>query len=115
MAGEEVELWGFHTDDVEAVRERLERALGVSFALHESDTIGPYYFAPYCDEHADLTLRPNVDAAWDEDDGDPDDAYAEPDFPDYGVLLYADWRTAAHGCREKLRALGAEAQLLLVE
>jgi hypothetical protein len=115
MAEEELELWGFHSDDVESVRELLEGALEVRFAMHESDTIGPYYFSLYCEPHADLTLRPNVDAAYDEDTDDPDSAYAEPDFPEYGVLLYVDWRTRAHACREKLKKLGPEAQLLLVE
>ena len=110
-----MELWGFHGDDVDAVRHLLEEKLGVAFQLFESESIGPYYFAAYCEPHGDLTLRPNLDADFDEAVDDPDEALAEPDFPDFGVLLYADWRTASHACREKLNALGAEAQLLLVE
>ena len=116
MDEEEVELWGFHAGDVEGVRAIVERSLGVTFELLESASIGPYYFAAFCAPHAELTLRPNLDAAFDEDSGeDPDDALAEPDFPDYGVLLYIDWHTREHACREKAQGLGAEAQLLLVE
>ncbi|HKC23887.1 MAG TPA: hypothetical protein VKF32_04050 [Thermoanaerobaculia bacterium] len=116
MDEEEVELWGFHAGDVEGVRAVVERSLGVTFELLESESIGPYYFASLCAPHAELTLRPNLDAAFDEDSGeDPDDALAEPDFPDYGVLLYIDWHTRGHACREKAQGLGAEAQLLLVE
>jgi len=116
MADEELELWGFHTDDVEGVRELLERALEVRFQLVESESIGPYYYAPLCAPHAELTLRPNMDPAYDEDDDvDPDDALAEPDFPDHRVLLYVDWKTSSHDCRAKVRGLGGDAQLLLVE
>lgn len=115
MADEEVELWGFHTVDIEDVRALLERTLQVTFALHESESIGPYYFAAFCEPHADLTLRPNVDLDHDEEIDDPDSAFAEPDFQDYGVLLYVDWRTRAHECRARLQQLGAQALLLLVE
>ena len=116
MAEEQVELWGFHTDDVEDARAAVERVLGVRMALHESDSIGPYYFAEFCAPHGELTLRPNKDPDVDEDEvEDPEDALAEPDFPDHGVLLYVDWHTSAHECREKMKALGSDAQLLIVE
>jgi len=114
MPDERVELWGFRGDDVEAARELLERMLQVEMTLFESETIGPYFFARFCEPHAELTLRPNFDPDW---DGDPEDdeALAEPDFPDFGVLLYVDWNTEGHSCRERLQALGADAELLLVE
>ena len=116
MSPDEVELWGFPEEDVERVRELVEKALDVRFALHESESIGPYYFAELCAPHAELTLRPNLDPGFDEADAaDPEDALVEPDFPDFGVLLYVDWHTAAHDCRERVRRLGSDAQLLLVE
>jgi hypothetical protein len=115
MSEASVELWGFHSDDVERVREDVERLLGVTFRLHESASIGPYYFAPLDEPESDLILRPNLDAGFDEDVDDPDDAFAEPDFPDFGVLLYVEWTNPGHTCRQSVDALGAEAQLLVVE
>ena len=111
---ERVELYGFVTDDVEGVRGQVEAALGVTFSLHESAQIGPYYFAPFCSPHAELTLRPNLDASADED-ADEEDALAEPDFPDFGVLLYVEWKTTGHSCRARVKKLEPDAQLLLVE
>lgn len=111
---ERVELFGFVTDDVEGVRESVEAALGVRFTLFESAQIGPYFYAPLCEPHAGLTLRPNLDPSADED-ADEEDALAEPDFPDFGVLLYVEWRTSNHSCRQKTQALGPDAQLLMVE
>ena len=82
-----VELWGFLSEDVEGVREEVERLLGVTFEMHESASIGPYYFAPL----------------------------AEPDFPDFGVLLYVERKTEGKPGSGRLASLGATAQLLLVE
>ena len=115
MSEPRIELWGFHTNDVDDVRQALEHALSVTFALHESESIGPYYFAPFCEPHADLTLRPNLDPAFDPDTDDEDEGLAEPDFPDFGVLLYVDWRSTSHTCLERFQAIGPEGQLLLVE
>jgi hypothetical protein len=112
---ETVELWGFLTDDVESVREEAERLLGVTFRLHESASIGPYYFADLDDPESELILRPNVDAGFDEDVDDPDDAFAEPDFPDFGVLLYVERKSDGKPGEGRLAALGGAAQLLVVE
>ena len=65
-----VELWGFLLEDVENVREDVERLLGVTFRLHESESIGPYYFAELDDPESELILRPNLDAGFDEDTDD---------------------------------------------
>ncbi|MCL4806438.1 MAG: hypothetical protein KJ062_01370 [Thermoanaerobaculia bacterium] len=110
-----VELWGFLSEDVETVREEVERLLGVTFRLHESASIGPYYFAELDEPEADLILRPNLDAGFDEDVDDPDDVFAEPDFPDFGVLLYVERKTSGKPGSGRLASLGASAQLLLVE
>lgn len=115
MSEAAVELWGFLSEDVESVREEVERLLGVTFRMHESASIGPYYFADLDDPESELTLRPNLDARFDEDVDDPDDAFAEPDFPDFGVLLYVERRSAGKPGGGRLAALGASAQLLLVE
>lgn len=112
---ETVELWGFLSDDVETVREEAERLLGVTFRMHESESIGPYYFAELDEPESELILRPNLDAGFDEDVDDPDDAYAEPDFPDFGVLLYVERKTDGKPGGGRLAALGGQAQLLLVE
>ena len=115
MSDGAVELWGFLSEDVEGVREEVERLLGVTFAMHESATIGPYYFAPLGEPAADLILRPNLDAGFDEETDDPDEAYAEPDFPDFGVLLYVERKDEGKPGGGRLAALGGSAQLLLVE
>ena len=112
---ETVELWGFLSDDVEAAREQAERLLGVSFRLHESESIGPYYFAELDEPESELILRPNLDADFDEDADDLDDAYAEPDFPDFGVLLYVERKSDGPPGGARLAALGEVAQLLVVE
>jgi hypothetical protein len=110
-----VELWGFLSEDVESVREEVERLLGVTFRMHESASIGPYYFAELEEPESELILRPNLDAGFDEDVDDPDDVFAEPDFPDFGVLLYVERKTVGRPGSGRLAALGATAQLLLVE
>lgn len=115
MSDPTVELWGFFESDVEKARAATERALSIRMDLHESESIGPYYHASLCASHADLTLRPNLDAAFDPDTDDPDECLEEPDFPDYGVLLYVEWHVPGHTCRNALAALGGDAQLLLVE
>ena len=112
---ETVELWGFLSDDVEAAREEAERLLGVTFRLHESESIGPYYFAELDEPESELILRPNLDPDFDEDSGDPDDAFAEPDFPDFGVLLYVERKSEGEAGGGRLAALAGAAQLLLVE
>lgn len=115
MSEAAVELWGFFSDDVEKVREEVERLLEVTFRLHESASIGPYYFAPLGEPESDLILRPNLDAGFDEDTDDPDDAFVEPDFPDFGVLLYVERKTEGRPGSGALARLDATAQLLLVE
>jgi hypothetical protein len=114
-ANEAVELWGFHTADVEEARAVVERVLGVPMTLHESEAIGPYYHVSFCSSHADLTLRANLDADFDPDVDDPDEALEEPDFPDFGTLLYVEWHGSSHGCRRAVEGLAPEAQLLVVE
>lgn len=115
MAEPFVELWGFPDPDIEAVRAVVERTLGVTMELHESASIGPYYHASLCGAHADLVLRPNLDASFDPETDDPDESLEEPDFPDFGSLLYVEWATPGHTCRQSVDALGAEAQMLIVE
>ncbi len=115
MSEPSVELWGFATEDVEGVREEVERLLGVAFTLHESQTIGPYYFAPLDEPEAELILRPNLDADVDEETDDPDEAYAEPAFPEFGVLLYVERKAEGRPAGGKLAELEASGQLLLVE
>ena len=110
-----VELWGFHTTDVEEARVLVERALGVPMTLHESDAIGPYYHVSFCSSHADVTLRPNLDADFDPDVDDPEESLEEPDFPDFGTLLYVEWHNPSHTCRKALESLAPEGQLLIVE
>ena len=115
MSEAAVELWGFLSEDVESVREDVERLLGVVFRLHESASIGPYYFAELDEPESELILRPNLDAGFDEDVDDPDDVFVEPDFPDFGVLLYVERKSEGKPGGGRLAALGAFAQLLLVE
>jgi hypothetical protein len=110
-----VELWGFPDPDIEAVRAVVERTLGVVLELRESASIGPYYHAAFCGAHADLVLRPNLDASFDPETDDPDESLEEPDFPDFGSLLYVEWTTNGHTCRQSVDALSSEAQLLVVE
>ena len=110
-----VEVSGFQTDDLEEVRAAVEAALGVTFQPFESQTAGDYYFTPFCPPHGELTLRGNLDPAFDPDTDDRDEAFAEPDFPDFGVLLYVERKAEGEPGGGRLAALGEVAQLLLVE
>lgn len=111
-----VEVWGLETANVDAARTALEEALGVAFARHESAHIGVYWFAELCGGHAELTLRPNRDADFDPDaDLDAEAALAEPEFEEFGTLLYVDWRREDHDCRATFEELGDEIRLLAVE
>lgn len=115
MSEPSVELWGFRSDDVDGLREELEGRLGVGFQLHESETIGPYYFAPLDDPEAELILRPNLDPDFDEEADDPDDALAEPDFAEFGVLLYVERKAEGAPGDGRLAGLEGLGELLLVE
>lgn len=113
--GERVELWGLETGSVEAARRALEEALGVPFTRHESATVGTYWFAELCGGHAELTLRPNLDPDFDPDVDDEEGALAEPEFEEFGTLLYVEWKRQDHDCRRTFDELGDEIQLLAVE
>ncbi|HEX7579237.1 MAG TPA: hypothetical protein VF580_04495 [Thermoanaerobaculia bacterium] len=115
MEQELVELYGFPTEDVEEVREKLESLFGVVFDRYASQLAGGYYFTELCAGHAALTLRENYGITEDEETGEEEEGLAEPDFPDSGVLLYVEWRTTTHSCREKVKALAGIAELLAVE
>jgi hypothetical protein len=115
MDQELVELYGFTTEDVEEVREKLESLLGVVFDRYVSMLAGGYYFTELCARHAALTLRENYGVTEDEETGEEEEGLAEPEFPESGVILYVEWRTTAHSCREKVKALAGIAELLAVE
>jgi hypothetical protein len=115
MEQELVELYGFPTEDIEEVREKLESVFGVVFDRYASMLAGGYYFTELCAGHAALTLRENTGITEDEETGEEEEGLAEPDFPDSGVILYVEWRTTAHSCREKIKALAGIAELLAVE
>ena len=115
MSSERVEVYGFETDDIEEVRAAIEEALGLVFDVFDSASIGGYYFAPFCEPHAELTLRfnrePEPEGGWDSGE----DGLAEPEFPSHGVLLYVEWRRTDHGCRRQIAAVTNYGELLAVE
>ena len=115
MEQELVELYGFPTEDVEEVRLKLESLLGVAFDRYASMMAGGYYFTELCPGHAALTLRENYGVTEDEETGEEEEGLAEPDFPDSGVILYVEWHTTAHSCRDKAKSLAGVAELLAVE
>ncbi len=115
MAQELVELYGFPTEDVEEVRLKLESLFGVVFDRYASMSVGGYYFTELCEGHATLTLRENYGITEDEETGEEEEGLGEPEFPDSGVLLYVEWRTTAHSCRQKVKALSGIGELLAVE
>jgi hypothetical protein len=115
MEQELVELYGFHTEDVEEVREALESLFGVVFDRYASMFAGGYYFTELCTGHAALTLRENYGITEDEETGEEEEGLVEPEFPESGVILYVEWQTTAHSCREKGKALSGIGELLAEE
>ena len=115
MEQELVELYGFPTEDVEEVRMKLESLLGVSFDRYASMSAGGYYFTELCPGHAALTLRENYGVTEDEETGEEEEGLAEPDFPESGVILYVEWHTTGHSCREKGKSIAGIAELLAEE
>jgi hypothetical protein len=93
-------LFGIEGEDLHGARSRLERALGISMELHESDyRCGNYYLSHIGSEH--FILQKNFD----EVDGE----WTEPGCTECGLLFYAS-RTdrAALICA----ALEADAKLI---
>jgi len=100
---EAVELWGSSPRTSRAWRD-VERLLGVTFRMHESASIGLTTFAELDEPESDLILRPNLRRRFDEDVDDPDDAFAEAHFPDFGVLLLRRAEEQGAGRRASRRA-----------
>ncbi len=76
------DLYGFNTDDLEAARLGIERALGIRLVALESLYLGgDYYRLGYGDEEQ-FVLRRNIDLL----DGEP----AELKFPQAQILFYVN-------------------------
>ena len=75
------DLYGTHAPDLEAAKEGVEKALGCTFELHESDYIGVYYRVQLGVEES-VTIRSNRDP----EDGSP----AEADFPSEQIMISID-------------------------
>jgi hypothetical protein len=115
MDEEVVELYGFPTEDIEAIRMQVEALFGVAFDRYVSPAAGGYYFTEFCSGHAELTLRENTGIFENEETGEDEEGMVEPDFPDAGVLLYVEWKDSSHGCRARGRGLEEFGELLAVE
>ncbi|MPS29594.1 MAG: hypothetical protein E2576_01070 [Alcaligenaceae bacterium] len=76
------DLYGFMPDDIDGAKDVLESALGMQLDARDSYYQGGGYFqwGKTSDEH--FLLKRNVDPI----DGEP----AEPSFPKYKVLFYAN-------------------------
>jgi hypothetical protein len=78
---ETYDIYGFGTDDMDAVRCAIEEALGIHFEEHESSYLGIYFlFGDPGKEQ--LRLQRNIDPF----DGEA----AEQDFPEKPLLLFVD-------------------------
>jgi hypothetical protein len=78
---------------------KLAEALGVEWAMHESDYRGTYFAARPRTGAGKLRLQSN-----DLRDGD-DEYYQEPDFPEYRYLLFVDKFDRPDEVRTKLAPL----------
>lgn len=95
---EAYDLYGFMSDDIDQARRRLETALGIAFAEHDSDYKGGDYFRWGDDGGENFILQRNVDPY--------DDAPSEQKFPDHPVIFYVNataraaqlQRTITEGC-----------------
>ena len=78
---ETYDIYGFGTDDMDAVRCAIEEALGIHFEEHESSYLGIYFLFGDPGEEQ-LRLQRNIDPF----DGEA----AEQNFPETPLLLYVD-------------------------
>lgn len=96
------DLYGFARDDLDAIRESVEDALGIRFAPHESSFIGDYYLYEHDGEC--FTLRPNIDPI----DNEP----FERDFPTIGSLLFVERTDRAEEIERALQRVKTPITLL---
>ncbi len=86
-------LFGYSYDDIDGAKAYLEAALSCKFRMHESSYYGIYYqYGEKSGEH--FVLKENVDFF--------DNEAAEPDFPDYKILLYLNEVAAPVDAVEKV-------------
>lgn len=87
------DLYGLVGTDVEEIKPRIERALGIELEPHDSFFIGEYYLGRLIDKES-LTLRNNTDPL----DGEP----VETAFPETSVLIYIDLTNRAEEIKQSL-------------
>jgi hypothetical protein len=78
------DLYGFNKGDIQTLAAELGAHLNVSFAPHDSSYRGGEYFRASGRNKEDFILQQNFDAL----KNAADDAYAEPSFKEYKIMLY---------------------------
>lgn len=76
------DLYGWKSQDLDAARVLVERALGLTLEPRHGSYHGGDYFSKQLDCQDEIILQINND-----NDGEPG-AWAEEDYQDFGVLLY---------------------------
>ena len=74
-------VYGFKTNSIEDVREKLEAAFGVRMRVFRDDDDGPRYASKGRDPVPPMTLYPNYDS----NEGDP--VIPEEEFEEFPVIL----------------------------
>lgn len=73
-------LFGFQYKDIEMARKLVEQALGIHMVSRESLFYGGDYYKYVGEKGETLILQENIDLI--------DNTFAEPDFPNVGILFY---------------------------
>ena len=76
------DLYGFISDDLDGIADRLSTILNIKWTPHESSFRGGAYYRSGTLGHEEYILQRNLEL---------DDELAEPDFRDIPVLLYVGW------------------------
>jgi hypothetical protein len=89
------DLYGFRSDDIEAIRSRIEALFGLPMEAHESSYIpAEEYYRLELPGGERLSLQKNYDAA--------EQQWVEEDFSAMAVLLYVEAQDRADELRQRL-------------
>lgn len=98
------DLYGFKHADLEAAREAVESTLGLQLLAHDSGYLGGLYYRLGEGREESFELASNF--------RDSEGELREPEFSDFGVLLYISWSSRTEELEKNLLARCKDIRLL---
>ena len=77
-----IDVYGFQSDNINELAQRLSGILNIEFSLHDSLYRGGAYYRSAIPGKEEFVLQRNKDLV--------DNELAEPEFPQFPILLYID-------------------------